>query len=1361
MPVFKYIKPLVFLFFLHYVVFIAHAQHESPKPLDFVLKANYDGYSTNDVFCFENQFTDSYGRLWFSTCLLSKFTATGLVSFDGKTYTSPRTASLDLKHYSKYYIGILNDRVFGQAIVGEEGYLFYYDIEANSIKVYDSIPLEKKTVKNPSTIIFSEQRSNVYQNIFEDKIYTYIRENGNVRLTIYDENLQKQSYKSIALPKDEFIVFNGGQNVSKEWYFGFNHGTAEIVKLNLTSGSRETIATNLNPKEYQKDFHVLDIFPSHISLRIKNSKTNVLRYVFKTFENALNDTDKLNYHQVMESSDNFIFFTNTKGQNIFQFYNFEKKKNVLYINDTDGKVYDASGILKDFNNFSIKKIYSEDFTKRLHILTERGLNIYDIAPSNALVKQIYTKGPVRGIEQFDDYLVYLKETGLNEEKLYHLATQQHEKKTLCGFNRLKLQKTGQHLWGVIGSDLAYYDIEEEQCNTVDLKQNVYLFSITPDHQNIVFSDFENRFWVYDIKTGETSPLLYNNEILKLGNEYKDFIVDGKSILWVATLSGLYKYDISDKKLVHINGLSEGFNFSLISLMQNKDHELWLGSYNSGLIIFNTQNYSFRIISEKKGLSNNTVASITKDLNGLIWVATYNGVSVLDSTAKVLDNLNEEDGLVNKEANRYAATLLENGQVAIGTIDGISIIDPNIFLSTYHKKDDFRIFFTQINFTGRNKDSITTITSGFNTLNTITLPQSNRNINLEFASSNYIAPDKISYAYKIDKYLDEWTLLGESNQLSLYNLSAGDYELSIKAINERGKQSENMLRLNLKVEEFFYYSIEFYIGLLCLICIASLSFIFFLKNRIRNATARIVSDNMRLEHLTEKLKDLNRTKNDFFTHITHEFRTPLTVIKGVTQHLKRSSNHNYDKEIETLEHHSEDLLDMVNQILDLRKISSNKLQLHLEQSDLVLHVKYIVDNLQFPALQKGIALKVTAHSEAIMMDLDTDKLKSVINNIISNAIKHTPEGGEISVQVSQIQQHSTAKIDIIDNGEGISNKELQKVFELFYQTENELFTKTKGSGIGLYYAKTLIDMMKGEIAIKNNEKQGTTVSITLPITNNAERSVKEIPSILTEAKTRKTIDSSNKKDAYNILIIEDNPSVRALLDMQLSSAYNLSFAHDGDQGIKTAFKIIPDIIISDIMMPGKDGYEVCSILKQDQRTSHIPIILLTARVDQPSKLKGLEVEADAYVKKPYDINELHLQIHNLINNRRRLQNIYQHFDKNTAPTQHPKEDEFILKFREVILNNIENENFKIDDVCEKLKISRSGLHGKIKALTGLSAANYINKIRTQRAKVLIETEDKNISEIAYMVGITNLPYFSTLYKKEFGESPKAYKDHLDK
>jgi DNA-binding response OmpR family regulator len=522
---------------------------------------------------------------------------------------------------------------------------------------------------------------------------------------------------------------------------------------------------------------------------------------------------------------------------------------------------------------------------------------------------------------------------------------------------------------------------------------------------------------------------------------------------------------------------------------------------------------------------------------------------------------------------------------------------------------------------------------------------------------------------------------------------------------------------------------------------------------------MASDNKRLKHLTNSLDDLNNAKTEFFTHITHEFRTPLTVIKGITEYLKESSGKKHTKEINELEHNTEDLIDMVSQILDLRKLSSSTLKLDLKQSDLLLHLNHIVDSLQFPALQKGISLTLEANTESIVIDLDADKLRSVINNIITNALKYTPKGGKITLSVSLLQD-STAKIEITDTGEGLSNTDLQRAFELFYQAENKLFTKVKGSGIGLHYVKQLIDLMHAEIDIDSKEGEGTRVIIKLPVTHTSKVSEEHF-GVVSTPKEEEIIEEnrSEKEQLHKILIIEDNPSVQTLLQLQLNKNYDLFFAKNGDQGLKKAFEILPDLIISDIMMPGKDGYQVCSILKQDQRTSHIPIILLTARADQPSKLKGLKVEADAYIKKPFDIQELHLQIHNLINNRRRLQNVYQHFDKNTAPTKHPKEDEFILKFREVILNNIENENFKIDDVCEKLKISRSGLHGKIKALTGLSTANYINKIRTQRAKVLIETKDNNISEIAYMVGITNLPYFSTLYKKEFGISPKEYRESL--
>lgn len=1357
-------KLLIFIFIIHLCSLGINGQSNNLEDINFIQKGTYDAYSTNYVFCPENNFTDSSGKLWFSTCFISNYVGSGLLSLDGKSYTSPKLKTTKFNIHKKNYIGILEDRIFGYTSVKNNIYLYYYDINTNAIKVYDTLEISYKPGKQASNNTKPVKKFSVQQNIFESNLYTYIRINNSVKLIKYNADLEKKDYHEVALPQHEidltyheidfFETHQNLQNYHKEWYFVFKWHTAELIKINLITGETRSISTNLKLTEYVKDEYKVKIYPGFLVLDFMHKSKGETAIIY-SHDNKGNINLKKTIHSYEQK---VIFQSNKKGQFITHFYSPDDNAYFLYITDTDGKVYDASNIIKDFISADIKKIYAEDFTKRLHILTGRGFYIYEHKDTEIISQLIETDGPVRGIEQFDDYVIYLKETGPNEEKKYNLKTQQHEANPMCEFNHLKLKKADKKIWGIVAGDLAYYDLQTKTCEIIALEQDAFLFALAPGNDKIVFSDHESKFWLYNVIDRQVEPILYKDSILTLGNDYRNFLLEHKGVLWITTLSGLYKYDFAHKKLVHINKVIPGFNFSFISISQGKEDELWLGSHRSGVVILNTKSLTFKVIQKKNGLANNTVASITKDLNQLYWVATYNGISILNADGNVLDNLSIEDGIINREANRHAAKLFDNGHIAIGTIDGISLIDPDVFLSNYNKKDDFKIFFTKISYRKNKSDSIASILNGFNTLDHITLSPKNKQLYLEFASSNYIAPDKISFAYKIDEFQEKWVELGKSREHNLFNLPSGDYKLKIKATNERGKPGLNTLALSMTVEGFFYEQTWFYLLVIFVICIFSLGTIFILRDRIRLATAQIATDNKKLKQLTQKLEDLNRAKNEFFTTITHEFRTPLTVIKGITQYLKQSSGKKYTKEINELEHSTEDLLDMVNQVLDLRKLSSNKLKLDLKQSDLVLHLKYMVDNLQFPALQKGVKLTVESDADKIIMDLDTNKLRSVINNIITNALKHTPKDGEITVNLSLLQQSSIAKIEITDTGEGISNAELQQVFELFYQTENKLFTKENGSGIGLYYAKELIDLMKGKIDLKSKEGEGTTVSIELPITNTAEIHEEHFGPASIHQEGGTAGECADKQKLHKILIIEDSPSVRSLLEMQLND-YELVFAHDGDNGLKKAFEVVPDLIISDIMMPGKDGYEVCEILKTDIRTSHIPVILLTARVDNPSKLKGLKAEADVYIKKPYDYDELKLHINNLIKNRLHLQKIYQNFDKYSVSTEHPKEDEFILKLRQVVLNNIDKEEFSIKDICELLKLSRTGLHGKVKALTGLSASNYINKIRMQQAKFLIESEDLNISEIAYKVGITNLSYFSRLFRKEFGMSPTAYKEHL--
>jgi YesN/AraC family two-component response regulator len=354
------------------------------------------------------------------------------------------------------------------------------------------------------------------------------------------------------------------------------------------------------------------------------------------------------------------------------------------------------------------------------------------------------------------------------------------------------------------------------------------------------------------------------------------------------------------------------------------------------------------------------------------------------------------------------------------------------------------------------------------------------------------------------------------------------------------------------------------------------------------------------------------------------------------------------------------------------------------------------------------------------------------------------------------------ISIKDNGAGMTSEEVNHAFEYFYQSHSSLHA-SKGSGIGLSLSKKLVQLMGGSISIESKEDVGTSILLKLPITRQAER----VDTLQPQKQQNKGVTFSNGKisvpelntsSEFEILIIEDNDSLRHILQTQLDT-YNVITANNGQEGIDKAKQKVPDLVISDIMMPVKDGYQVCMELKEDLVTSHIPIILLTAKANHTSKIEGLKAKADAYINKPYDIDELELTIQNLIESRKLFHRQFQTLHKGAAPTALPDEDRFILEIREIVESHLKDRDFNIEKLCTLLSISRAQLYRKLKSLTGLSVSNYITLVRLQQAKEMLESRDANITEIAYEVGISSQSYFSTKFKEEFGVSPKQYRDSL--
>jgi len=516
----------------------------------------------------------------------------------------------------------------------------------------------------------------------------------------------------------------------------------------------------------------------------------------------------------------------------------------------------------------------------------------------------------------------------------------------------------------------------------------------------------------------------------------------------------------------------------------------------------------------------------------------------------------------------------------------------------------------------------------------------------------------------------------------------------------------------------------------------------------------------LAERNKQLQELDELKSRFFTNIAHELRTPLTIISGMANQMQENPEQWSDKGLKMILRNSDSLLNLVNQILDLRKLESGNLQLQLVQGDIIQYLNYIIESFQSLAESKDIQLHFLADEAKLLMDYDPEKFMRIVSNLLSNAIKYTPGGGNVYVQISQ--NDDQLQIKVKDTGIGIPADKLPNIFDRFYQVDDSATRQGEGTGIGLALTKELVKLMAGDIQVQSVPEHGSTFTVTLPIRKEAQLEME----IVTEAQSfaPPTLERSDvishlevsDSELPSLLIVEDNPDVVEYLRVCLEGLYHLEVANDGQTGIDKALEMVPDIIISDVMMPEKDGFELCQTLKTDERTSHIPIILLTAKADDESRISGLQRGADAYLPKPFNKQELIIRLEKLLELRKLLQERYGGMDFVTKNSTTPQEDEFILKVRKAVEDNLDDEDFGVMQLCRAVNLSRAQLHNKIKALTGRSTSNYIRTIRLHHARELLHNPNLNISQVAYEVGFRDPKYFSKTFAEEFGKLPNEIK-----
>lgn len=662
---------------------------------------------------------------------------------------------------------------------------------------------------------------------------------------------------------------------------------------------------------------------------------------------------------------------------------------------------------------------------------------------------------------------------------------------------------------------------------------------------------------------------------------------------------------------------------------------------------------------------------------------------------------------------------------------------------------------------------------------LTFSHAQNNLQFEYTLPYFNKSLNNSYQSYLEGYDSSWSSWSTETKRNYTNIPAGDYTFKVRSKNVYNEIGDEDSYAFTVLPPWYGSWLAYFLYVLALITLVWMIIRWrskelqkknaLLEETISERTEEIQHKNEILNHQTEQLVELNDAKTRLYSNISHEFRTPLTVILGMTDTLKTNYENKVEespeKPLEMIRRNGKNLLHLVNELLDLAKVESGSMQLELVQTDVVPFIKYYSESFHSLAESKSINLTVYSEIDSVEMDIDVNKLASIISNLLSNAIKFTSAQGKIIVHLNTVKQVNgrALSIKVQDNGRGLAEKDIAHLFDRFYQAPNASSEQQLGTGIGLSLTKEFVDLMQGDITVESSLDKGSTFTVTIPITNNASK-VKEaqssttVSSIVLPPVHKKELSlEENSSTLPLVLIIEDNIDVAQYLEVCLREKYQTIHAKDGSIGIQMAYDNIPDIIISDVMMPNKNGYEVCSTLKADERTDHIPIILLTAKVSEEDRLTGLTHGADAYLAKPFNKEELFTRLDQLILVRKKLINKLEQngFSSVLSEKVENPQTKFVQQVIKIVLTHLDNVNFGPTVLAEEMHLSESQIYRKLKSITDKSTAVFIRSVRLQKAKELIQTSNKTISEIAYEVGFNDPSWFSRAFKEEFGAPPSDY------
>jgi signal transduction histidine kinase/ligand-binding sensor domain-containing protein/DNA-binding response OmpR family regulator len=1285
------------VFIISFISVMSFAQNS--KQLSFRELTVAEGLSQNSVVSITQ---DSTGYMWFAT-------QDGLNKYDGRQFTFFNKQFEDVTRPTYSKLGKLYvDRSSDLWIISNSGSLEKLNSKTQKFTSISSI--------YNASVIFQNKKKHYYIGTYGNGLYKIDHKTKDTLQVFQDQFKDLNTY--------DILEFNNSSYIASSTHL------FKIENNDLKTVAVENNATNFSTLTVSNDKTIwLGSFSNGLFYKSEDSN------IFKKYKHP-DLASILNIQDILIDSNNQLWIA-TYGDGL---YIIDYKKNkVSHFTENKNNPYALQ-----YND--VLCLY-QDYTGTVWLGTDgAGLSYYDehLTKFNVITNNQTPKNTpvdvIRGITYDKTKTMWLGTSGKGltsinlDNNNYKTYTTQNS--ALASNRIMSLLSDNNNLW--IGHQGEGLQIKEASGDfkTIEPFYNETIWKILKYNQN--------QFWIctrdsgvflYDENKGIINHFTTHNSNLT-SNNIRTIERGNNNDIWIGSENnGLFLLDLKTQIIKSIKQVPD----KIKSLYFN-DKVLWIGTNGNGLKSYNTIRNDIETYTIESGLSNNVIYAILPDEKGNLWLSSNKGITqfnIKHKQLKHIKNYTENSGLQSFEFNTGAYFKAQDGTLFFGGLEGVNWFSPGDLTSNQVKPktviSSFEIF---------NK-KLTMIPEA-------TFQHNQNTMTFMLASLHFSEPSKNLYRYKLLNHDTDWTTPSFNNVAHYTNLPPNTYTFLATSSNYEGIWNKTPTTYSFEISKPWFKTDIAYIsyGLLLLSGVFAIYSYFRFKWKLETQ--------VRLEHAESKrLKQLDEFKTNLYTNITHEFRTPLTLISGPIDHQlsKETLKPEDRKELNIVKQNANRLLHLVNQMLDLSLIDSGQLRLLVEEGNLNILLRQIVAAFQYKADDKDILI-TTAIKNLTHVWFDVDLLEKIISNLLSNAIKYAPENTEIILDANALDNYLV--LSIINVNTQISKKDFEKLFQRFYQSNKT----SDGIGVGLALVKELVNLSKGNITANTLDQNKVQFTVTLPIVKNAFNTSE----IKTETRHQPSIEHIEhienqpikNTDAPLLLIVEDNKDIRAFVVSIFNNSCKIIEAENGKIGIELAFQHIPDIIISDVMMPIKNGIELCNTLKYDELTSHIPIILLTAKVGEDHEIEGLKTGADAYITKPFNREKLILRVKKLIENRQQLQ---KHFSKDF--TIHPDlpitstETDFLKRLKVVLDEKITDPDFTSEAFSEAMVMSRTQLHRKLKAIIGMTTSEFI---RTQRLKLaidLLKKSDATVSEIAYQVGFNSPSYFIKCFKEIYSCTPTEY------